>query len=234
MVFYTFILVIRFALDDRRERLDNIRKQFLFIHIQDVLPRHQKRTTGIILHTSIILIILQLPGHPGLRSSQVHPLRYDEHQPEPFRTGSDVCQQDTQLLFPVLYLRPLPPGILYMVQVINRETAGDGLVVLPTTVPKGGMEGTYRQLLLQFPLPGFKLLLGQLSPSVSLQGIFYLRARSGYQRRIECLVQEFGRTYPNLRFHIMGYSEHSFDGLSETGLMIHHVTPSGIFDRNSR
>ena len=82
--------------------------------------------------------------------------------------------------------------------VVDGQSAGHRLVVLPSSVAEGGVEGGDGQPLLQFTLQGFKLVLGQFAATALLQGIFYLGTGSCYGWSIECLTEEVGSTLPNL------------------------------------
>ena len=122
-----------------------------------------------------------------------------------------MSQQDAQLFLACLDFRPLGTWVLYMVEVVNRLSAGDGIFVFATAVLEKGVEGEDREPLLQFRFQGFKLFLGQLATLVGFQGIFYLGTCLRHLGRIECLIKEVGRTFPNLASYLIGYSEHFFD-----------------------
>ena len=77
-------------------------------------------------------------------------------------------QLDAQLLLAWLNLRPSSARILYVVQVIDGKSAGNGILVLPTAVLEHGMEGDDGQLLLQLRLDGFILFLRYLTATALL------------------------------------------------------------------
>ena len=94
-----------------------------------------------------------------------------------------------------------------MVEVIDTQSARDGIIVLPATVLEYGVEGEDREFLLHLRLNGFILVLGKFPIAALLQGIFYLGTDSGHARRIEHSVEKFGGTFPNLASYIFSYSK---------------------------
>jgi hypothetical protein len=69
-----------------------------------------------------------------------------------------------------------------VVEVIDAESAGDGLFVLATSVRKGGMRREQGQLLLEAGLEDLELLLGHFSLLVLLKGLGNGLAHLGHVR----------------------------------------------------
>ena len=181
---------------------------------QHILPWHQERAPCIILHTNIVCGIAQHRSHPRLRLGKGHESvgtrsqRDDKHQPQPLRAWRDVRHHNSQFLLTRFYLLPFRPWIGDVVNIVDGESAGDGLLVLPPSVLEGGMKGSDGQQFLQFPLQGFIFLLGQLAPSAPLQGILQFGTSLRHRGRIQHLVEQFGSTFPNLALDVISYSKH--------------------------
>ena len=122
-------------------------------------------------------------------------------------------QQDAQLLTAGFNLRPLGPWVLYMVEVIDGHSAGDGIIVLAAAVLEHGMEGKDGELLLQGRLDGFVLFFRYFSATALFECVFYLGTRLCHLHRVECRIQEVGRTFAHLATYIFCYSKHFFDVL---------------------
>ena len=176
----------------------SVLEQLLLVDVEDILLGHEEARAGQVLDAGVILIVLQLQGHPLLRRSQVHALGNDEDQTQALHGRRDMYQhyrlESRWILHSQLFTLHFPPPswVRDMVFVVDGEPGWDGIGIESAAILEGGVGREDGQLRLQIGLHRLIIFGRNLPTASALQRILYLCADVLHSAAPGSLVEELG------------------------------------------